>query len=864
VSAPTIVCTLGMHRSGTSLVSRVLNVLGLYLGPKEHLMRPSADNPTGHWESRPIKEINDEILSILGGTWSEPPPLPEGWERSPKLAGSRRRAREVIEADFSGSELWGFKDPRNSLTLPFWQRILDPMRYVICLRNPLDAAASARARKDDTVSFERGIQLWLTYVRGALAATAGHPRHFVFYEDLMADPKPTVRELARFIGREKSSGAKADIRSAISVAVTEGLWHHRTAVPDVVDASGLPFHVKAFYLALRQFVPGVETVGAEALDLLGAYAADAGDQQNRLDAAAAELKQASERARILTRRGIALEQRVAERSDELQRAIAERDEERRLRNLHEAELQRLAEERDDERRSREAHEADRQRLAGELDEDRRLRRRLEAELEASRAEVGRLQASAERLRSDAAPAPAEPPRRERDVLVSEVQERVTELIPSGATVLVAGKGDEALLRLDGRTGWHFPMAEDGRYAGFHPAGDTAAIAQLEALRARGADHLLLPATMLWWLDHYEGLRRHLEERYSVLLTDERCAIFKLTGEGGKARGPIATLKGAIASLRIRTGRDPSILDWGSDLGIASQLIEETVFAPPSDEATLPYLDATVDIVVVPAGADAVRLAEARRVAGSAVIRVDAGSERAELEWLAGGGGGWGEDVNVALIPAAGGWPWDAILGSFAEMLNDGFGGEFSATGDPAALGPASERATAAGVPIRPVEAPAGTSLARRARAAAESSDRRLQIFLTAPAIPLPSWLPSILALHAPERGTGVVGARIVSRLGFLEEAGGILAANGMRKRRGAGDANPDRPEYCFVQRVDFCSPPLLATSRDLFDRLGGFEQGPVAPDQALIDFSLRAGKAGAPVYYQPEARVVAIGNGIDE
>ena len=317
MSTPTIVCILGMHRAGTSLVSRVLNVLGLYLGPEENLMRPSTDNPTGHWESRPIKEINDDILSILGGSWSEPPPLPTGWERSPELTAPRQRARDVIETDFSGSELWGFKDPRNSLTLPFWQRILDPMRYVICLRNPLDVAASARARKEDTVSFGQGIELWLTYVRAALAATAGHPRHLVFYEDLMADPEPVVRELAHFIGRKKSDDAESDIRTAISVAVTEGLWHHRTAVPNVIDASRLPFHVKAFYLALRQSVPGVETVGAETLDLLGAYAADEGDRQATLDTAVAELKRAREQARMLRRRGIALEQRLAERVAQL-------------------------------------------------------------------------------------------------------------------------------------------------------------------------------------------------------------------------------------------------------------------------------------------------------------------------------------------------------------------------------------------------------------------------------------------------------------------------------------------------------------------------------------------------------------------
>ena len=202
------------------------------------------------------------------------------------------------------------------------------------------------------------------------------------------------------------------------------------------------------------------------------------------------------------------------------------------------------------------------------------------------------------------------------------------------------------------------------------------------------------------------------------------------------------------------------------------------------------------------------------------------------------------------------------LAAFAEALNDGFAGEFSAVGDPATLGAAGERAAAAGVPLRQVEAPAGAGVARRARAAVESSDRRLQIFLTAPAVPLPGWLPSMLALFGPERDAGVVGARIVSRFGVLEEAGGILAADGTRERRGAGDANPDRPEYCFVRRVDFCSPPLrrhqagpVRAARRLRS------SGAVAPADALVDFSLRAGQAGAPVYYQPQARVVAIGDG---
>jgi hypothetical protein len=830
VSEPTIVCVLGMHRSGTSLVARALHVLGLDLGPEEHLMRPSSDNPTGHWESRPVKEINDEILSRLGGSWSEPPALAPGWERSPELAELRQRARELIEADFSAADRWGFKDPRTCLTAPFWQRILGPMRYVICFRNPLDVAASLTARSDDWVPFEQGVELWLTYVRAALAATVGHERQLVFYEDLMADPTPVVGRLARFIGH-KSGAAEPEARAAIRVAVSESLWHHRTALPNVIDATELAFPVKAFYMALRQFVPGPESVGTESLDLLGAYAADAGRKL-------AELEELREQSRILERERASLERRLSERRADLERVAKERAEERQLRR---AELERVAEERA---------------------EEQQLRRRLEAELEASRAEVERLQAAGGGTDSDPGGAPTVHTGPGYDQLVTEVRARAAELIPSGATVLVAAKGDDALLRLDGCRGWHFPIAADGRYTGYHPAGDTAVIAQLEALRTRGADHLLLPATTLWWLDHYHGLRRHLEDRYVSLLEDEHCAIYRLSaGDRSHGNGAIATLKRTVTGARMRSGRNPSILDWHTELGIADQLPETPVFVPPGDEPVLPYLDGTVDVVVL-ASADAPKIAEARRVAASAVIRVDPSfPEAAELEWLADGASGWGEDVSVTLIPDAEAPPWKATLVAFGETLNDGFAGELSVIADPAKLRAASEQAAAVDVRVRPIEVPTGASLAQRARIATEATDRGIQIFVTAPALPLPDWLPSILALFSPDRDAGVVGTRILSSDGTLEEAGGILAPGGLRKRRGEGDNDPDRPEYCFVKRVDFCSPPLLATRRDLFERLAGFDERRVTPAEALVDFSLRAGQAGAPVYYQPQARVVAIGDG---
>jgi len=110
-----------------------------------------------------------------------------------------------------------------------------------------------------------------------------------------------------------------------------------------------------------------------------------------------------------------------------------------------------------------------------------------------------------------------------------VQELVGAALPAGATVLVVSRGDEELLALDGRVGWHFPQAEDGRYAGYHPEDSAEAVRHLEELRVRGATHLVIPATSAWWLDHYVDFRRHLEERFAAVAADpETCVAFDLT------------------------------------------------------------------------------------------------------------------------------------------------------------------------------------------------------------------------------------------------------------------------------------------------------------------------------------------------
>lgn len=105
---------------------------------------------------------------------------------------------------------------------------------------------------------------------------------------------------------------------------------------------------------------------------------------------------------------------------------------------------------------------------------------------------------------------------------------VEEATPVGTIVLVVSKGDESLVRFDGRSGWHFPRASNGQYAGHHPIDGEWAVDHLEALRAAGGAYLVLPATYYWWLEHYPQLELRLRSHFEQLPgPEEVCRIYRL-------------------------------------------------------------------------------------------------------------------------------------------------------------------------------------------------------------------------------------------------------------------------------------------------------------------------------------------------
>jgi glycosyltransferase involved in cell wall biosynthesis len=145
---------------------------------------------------------------------------------------------------------------------------------------------------------------------------------------------------------------------------------------------------------------------------------------------------------------------------------------------------------------------------------------------------------------------ASPEQRQYQQLIRQFREVAGKSLPADATVLVVSKGDPELLQLGGRRGLHFPQAEGGAYAGHHPADGAEAVRHLEELRAKGADYLLIPATCLWWLEHYEDFRRHLEGNYRLVARqDDVCAVYSLR-EGPGANGR----SGAAREAQTAAGR----------------------------------------------------------------------------------------------------------------------------------------------------------------------------------------------------------------------------------------------------------------------------------------------------------------------
>jgi GT2 family glycosyltransferase/glycosyltransferase involved in cell wall biosynthesis len=241
------------------MLTRLLHACGLYLGPKDELMPAQADNPDGFWEHLGFVAVNDELLNELGGAWDLPPKRDENFAHA-RLDPLRMKARLLIES-FNSAGLWGWKDPRNSLTLPFWQELLPGLKTLIMVRNPLEVAHSMKERNGTSYSF--GLRLWEIYNRRVIESTNSQGRLVTHYDLFFDNAETELRRIAEFVGLPET-----EVHAAAKL-VKKRRRHTRFTVEHLIDARVAPELIE-LYRALT----------AETSAMRGSNALSSNAQQN--------------------------------------------------------------------------------------------------------------------------------------------------------------------------------------------------------------------------------------------------------------------------------------------------------------------------------------------------------------------------------------------------------------------------------------------------------------------------------------------------------------------------------------------------------------------------------------------------------
>lgn len=184
---PEVICVLGMHRSGTSCLTGLLEDAGVFLG---NVSKQNPHNRKGNQENLAIMRLHDEVLAVNGGSWDNPPEAPLQWTEAQKTA-----LRAIVE-EYRGHARWAFKDPRSTFTLPAWREALPDLKLIGTFRHPGAVAQSLHRR--GKLSPEQGFGVWARYNRRLLQHHASQPFDLLCFD---LPPEPYMQSAVRAFGR---------------------------------------------------------------------------------------------------------------------------------------------------------------------------------------------------------------------------------------------------------------------------------------------------------------------------------------------------------------------------------------------------------------------------------------------------------------------------------------------------------------------------------------------------------------------------------------------------------------------------------------------------------------------------------------
>lgn len=219
-----IIFILGMHRSGTSAITRLVNLMGASLG--KNLLQPMEGvNEEGFWENARVVDVNQRILHSMGSEWFDILPV----DRIDDLpSDTHSQIADVLQHEFSDESLIAIKDPRICRLLPLWLDALQdvkPYRHpvsLIIVRDPLEVVRSLERR--DGLSRSSGFLLWISHVLDAELYSRSHKRNYFLYDQVLSGLDVTVEAVAKFL--ELPWPLDDAIAASISEAISSKHRHH--------------------------------------------------------------------------------------------------------------------------------------------------------------------------------------------------------------------------------------------------------------------------------------------------------------------------------------------------------------------------------------------------------------------------------------------------------------------------------------------------------------------------------------------------------------------------------------------------------------------------------------------------------------
>jgi len=254
---------LAMHRSGSSVLSGCLQLLGIPTNTATAGAEPclaSGPHPS---------LIHDIFLRDLGCQWDMVGALPEGWQDSPAAISARRSLDRLLSAPAALDRLRAFADPRLCRLHPLWFGPLEERGFrpgvVVLVRHPLEVARSLAAR--DGLDLQNGLLLWLVHNREAFAACQGRPHVVLTYDQLVADPVAALGTVEKRLGLTYPR-TLPQAASEILAYVRSDLKHQHAAGPGDTGERDVS-HFTSLYERIRRFcvemaAPLTSVHGAEA------------------------------------------------------------------------------------------------------------------------------------------------------------------------------------------------------------------------------------------------------------------------------------------------------------------------------------------------------------------------------------------------------------------------------------------------------------------------------------------------------------------------------------------------------------------------------------------------------------------------